>query len=113
MTSDNSGSQVQLIGEIPAYFRFDSNPSTGYKLIVDDAAANGIFSFDQQFERFADYDPSAPVVGAGGTNLFWLTGLKQGSGVFRIAYARPWEYKGDWEAFEGTKFTYNIGFNPS
>ena len=46
MTSDNSGSQVQLIGDTPAYFRFDSNPSTGYKLIVDDAAANGIFSFD-------------------------------------------------------------------
>ena len=82
-------------------------------MIVDDTATNEIFSFETQFEHYADYDPSAPVMGAGGTNLFWLKGLKGGSGVFRIAYARPWEYKGDWEAFTGTKFTYNIGFTPS
>ena len=51
--------------------------------------------------------------GVGGTNLFWLTGVEAGSGVFRVAYARSWEYDGDWEAFTGTKFSYNIDFIPS
>ena len=43
--------------------------------------------------------------------MFQLRGLKAGSGVFRIAYARPWEYDGDWEAYKGKKFTYNVGFS--
>ena len=50
------------------------------------------------------------MVGVGGTNLFRLTGLKVGSGVFRVAYAQPWEYDGDWDAFTGTKFYYNVKY---
>ena len=113
MTKENTSTLVQLSGKTPAFFRFDSNPSTGYTLIVDENATNGVFSSDTQFELKKDYNPDSQMVGVGGTNLFWLQGIKEGQGVFRIAYARPWEYKGDWESFEGIKFTYNIGFNPS
>ena len=111
MSAGDSGATVALIGSQNAYFRFDSNPSTGYKLIVDESATKNVFEFKTQFERFSDYDPG--MVGVGGTNLFTLTGIEAGSGVFRVAYARPWEYDGNWDAFAGTKFSYNINFTPS
>ena len=35
--------------------------------------------------------------GVGGTKTFTLTGKKTGSSKFRIAYARPWEWKGNFD----------------
>jgi hypothetical protein len=98
------------LGSAPAYFRIDTNPSTGYSLIVDDTVVKGIFTFSSLYEPFASYDPSNPINGAGGTSLFQLSGIAAGSGVFRVAYARPWEYDGNWDAYTGIKYTFNIGY---
>ncbi len=81
-------------------------------MIVDSSKANGIFSFDSVYHPFADFEPNKHIVGAGGTEIFQLRGIKAGRGVFRMAYARSWEYDGNWEAYTGRKFTYSVGFSP-
>lgn len=48
------------------------------------------------------------MLGAGGTRIYELVGHNQGEAPFRIAYARQWEYDGDWDAYEGTKYEYTI-----
>ena len=53
---------------------------------------------------------TTPILGAGGTQLFELQGVKPGQSVFRLAYARAWEYNGDWESFNGTRYSYNVNF---
>ena len=80
-------------------YSVEENPSTGYEWIVDKSACSeDIVSIDDDFEKAIvpeDY------VGAPGTKHFIFTGISEGSCEFRMAYARPWEFK--W----GDESTYN------
>ena len=70
MSESDSGSSINIVGSTPAFLLFDSNPTTGYKMIVDDDAVGGIFTIDSDYRRYADFDPNRPMAGAGGTEVF-------------------------------------------
>ena len=92
-------------------FRIDENPSTGYQLKVD-PVDQAVFEWVERYEAFVDYKRDKPFVGAGGTRIYQLqAGDKAGQAPFRIAYARSWEYNGDFDSYKGTKYEYliNVG----
>ena len=78
--------------------------------MVDDLLTTpGIFELQSRYEPFSDYAPGEkPRLGAAGTRVYEITGLKQGSALFRLAYARVWEYNGDWDNYDGTKYSYEV-----
>jgi inhibitor of cysteine peptidase len=61
-----------------------ANPTTGYSWQVE---ADGVYLalLSQEFE------PSGPVVGAGGRESFQFRALQPGSTDLRFHYRRPWE----------------------
>lgn len=77
----------------------DSNPTTGYswKASFDEA----YLSLDSQ-EFVSQGEPG--MVGAGGTETFTFTGLKQGTVDVTFSYARSWET----DALETKIYTINI-----
>ena len=56
---------------------------------------------------FSDY-LADDFVGSGGTRIYQLQGINTGEELLRIAYARSWEYDGDWDSFTGTKYEYLV-----
>ena len=48
------------------------------------------------------------IVGAPGTRYFTFTGVGEGQCVFKMAYARPWEF--DWEDEEAVEASKDFGY---
>ena len=84
-------------------FRFSTNPTTGYQMIVDDSVIDGVFTYTSSYKQ----DQPGECCGYGGKKTFTLQAVKQGSSVFRLVEAQPWEYKGVWED-EPFKYSYTI-----
>ena len=57
ISDDSESSLIQIVGATPAFLRFDSNPTTGYKMIVDTKAISGVFEVDSEYRPFAQFDP--------------------------------------------------------
>lgn len=96
------------------YLQIQENPSAGYMMILDENTLNDILQVESRFEpNFAMYDymenPGSQP-GQGGIRLFALKASKLGSGIFRVAYDRPWEYT-TWEAAEGFKIEFEVCIN--
>lgn len=74
-------------------------------MAIDDEQS--VFTESSRYEPYKNYLPQ-PMLGAGGTRIFEILGRELGEASFRIVYARSWEYDGDWDKYEGTKYEYVI-----
>ena len=76
-------------------FQVSGNLSTGYRWIVREEAANGLFTVESL------YVPEVRALGAGGTFYFTVeAGSDIGTGSFQIYHARPWEAENIVGSFE-------------
>lgn len=60
-------------------FSIKENPTTGYTLFVVDAkqAGDPVFFYDSRYESYKSY-MTKPLLGAGGTRIYSVTGNKSG-----------------------------------
>ena len=76
-------------------------------MIVDPTMNAGVFTYVDQY--VSDSNSSTPrMTGLGGIEVYALTMRRAGTATFRVAYAVPSKYDGDWGSFSGTKFTYTF-----
>ena len=75
-----------------AYFKITSNNgSTGYSWLIDTDACDAILDIDTEYIYTEPEDDSNFGVGYG-EEVFTLSAEKYGKCVFRLAYARSWEF---------------------
>ena len=75
-----------------AYFKITSNNgSTGYSWLIDTDACDAILDIDTEYIYTEAEDDSNFGVGYG-EEVFTLSAEKYGKCVFRLAYARSWEF---------------------
>ena len=73
---NSSGQPIDInVGDV-VYFSIKENPSTGYKLIVDQITSE-VFQYDSRYEPYVNY-LTTPIVGAGGTRVFKIVGNSVG-----------------------------------
>jgi predicted secreted protein len=85
LADDQSGDQVLAdVGDV-IEFRFESNPSTGYRW--------EIVTTPEMIELVGDeyVAPSGERVGAPGTRMFMFDVLEEGAGILRFEYIRPFD----------------------
>lgn len=88
---------------------FKENPSTGYKLVVDTKALNGVLNVTSTYSTQNVTVDGVNMVGTNGMTLFTVTSVKEGSGVFRLHYANPGNYNSDWTTYDPReKWSYPI-----
>lgn len=69
---------------------FDANPSTGYSWVCE-MSKEGIVEISHEYYK-QDFS-FTPVVGAGGTSIFIISPVKDGSTTLTFYYMRSWEGK--------------------
>ena len=84
-----------------ATLTLESNPTTGYQWIVEQAPE--IFDISSEYIEDAAEGATEPMVGVGGTETFTLTPKKEGRTKINFLYKQPWE-----EERLYTRLTYEI-----
>lgn len=88
-TTDNNGSDssaTTVVEESKVEFGFFSNPSTGYTWVIE---LDGD-SVEKTDERFVSRDTPG-MAGAGGTQYYTFTAVKEGVTTITFKYLRTWE----------------------
>lgn len=70
--------------------KLKSNPTTGYSWMLSEPVDSTIIEFDKK-EFVSDNDPSNPMIGAGGTEIWIFSGVDVGKTNIKLKYARNWE----------------------
>jgi inhibitor of cysteine peptidase len=82
---------AQLATGEECLLRLASNPSTGYRWRLEPVEPAIVEQVGEAEFVAAPAGAGAPVVGAGGVEIFRLRGSSPGQASLRFAYRRPWE----------------------
>lgn len=83
----DSGSEVALATGDGLTIELDSNPSTGYRWMIDETS----MPTDLELLSKAFIEPDADLVGAPGKQVFLFEATSTGAGILRLEYLRPFD----------------------